>query len=128
MLKMINTDKAPKAIGPYSQAVRAGNFVFCSGQISIDPKTGELELFGGDAASQTELVLKNLGAVLSCEGLSLSDVVKTTTFLSSMSDFAKVNETYAAFFGTHKPARATVEVKGLPKGASIEIEAVAYVK
>lgn len=128
MLKMIHTDKAPAAIGPYSQAVRAGGLLFCSGQIPIDPATGNLELFNGDVAKQTQLVLQNLAEVLSSEGLSLNDVAKTTIFLTDMGDFSKVNEVYATFFQTHKPARATVEVKGLPKNVSVEIEAIAYVK
>lgn len=127
-LKMVNTDSAPKAVGPYSQAVRAGNFLFCSGQIPINPKTGTLELFGGSAADQARLVLSNLKAVLAAEGASTNDVVKTTIFLSNMEDFAKVNEVYASFFGDHRPARATVEVSRLPKDVSVEIEAIAWTK
>lgn len=125
-LKTIYTDNAPKAIGPYSQAVRAGDFVFCSGQIPIDPKTGSLELFGGDAAKQTSLVLENLKAVLAADGLSIETIAKTTIFLSNMENFAKVNDVYASFFGTHKPARATVEVSRLPKDVLVEIDAVAF--
>jgi 2-iminobutanoate/2-iminopropanoate deaminase len=125
-LKMVNTDKAPKAIGPYSQAVRAGDFLFCSGQIPIDPATGELTTFGGDAAKQASLVLENLKAVLAAEEFSLNDVVKTTIFLSDMEHFSAVNDVYASCFGEHKPARACVAVKTLPKGVDVEIEAIAY--
>lgn len=125
-LKMVNTEKAPKAIGPYSQAVRAGNLLFCSGQIPIDPATGNVNTFGGDAAKQARLVLENLRAVLAAAKLSLNDVVKTTIFLSDMEHFAAVNEVYASCFGEHKPARACVAVKTLPKGVDVEIEATAY--
>jgi 2-iminobutanoate/2-iminopropanoate deaminase len=125
-LRMIQTDKAPKAIGPYSQAVRAGDLLFCSGQIPIDPAAGRLELFDGDPAKQTRLVMQNLKAVLEAEGLSFDDVIKTTIFLSNMEHFAAVNEVYASYFGEYKPARATVEVARLPKDVSVEIEAVAY--
>lgn len=127
-LKMINTDGAPKAIGPYSQAVRAGNLLFCSGQIPIDPKSGNIELFGGDAAAQTRLVMANLRAVLASEGATFGDVIKTTIYLSDMETFALVNEVYASFFGAHKPARATVEVSRLPKDVSVEIEAVVLIE
>lgn len=123
--KMINTDKAPKAIGPYSQAVRAGDMLFCSGQIPIDPATGNLELFGGDAAKQARLVMENLKAVLAADGFSFEGVVKTTIYLADMESFAAVNEVYASFFGTHKPARATVAVAKLPKGVGVEIDAIA---
>lgn len=124
-MKLVNTDKAPKAVGPYSQAVRAGNMLFCSGQIPIDPSTNELKLFDGDAAKQAELVLNNLKAVLASEGLTMNNVVKTGVFLKSMGDFASVNEVYAAYFGDHKPARACVEVARLPKDVLVEIEAIA---
>jgi len=127
-LKMIHTDRAPKAVGPYSQAVRAGNLLFCSGQIPIDPATGELKLFGGDAAEQTRLVMNNLKAVLSAEGLTFNDVVKTTIYLSDMDNFGKVNEVYASYFGDYRPARATVEVAGLPKNVDVEVDAVAWIK
>ncbi|MFA4874613.1 MAG: RidA family protein [bacterium] len=123
--KMVSTDKAPKAIGPYSQAVRAGNMLFCSGQIPIDPSTGELKLFDGDAAAQARLVMENLKAVLAAEGFTFDNVVKTTIFLSDMEHFAKVNDVYASCFGEYKPARATVEVGRLPKDVSVEIEAIA---
>jgi 2-iminobutanoate/2-iminopropanoate deaminase len=125
-LRMVNTDKAPKAIGPYSQAVRAGDLLFCSGQIPLDPATGKLELFEGDPAKQARLVMQNLKAVLEAEGLAFDDVVKTTIFLSSMEHFAAVNEVYASYFGDYKPARACVEVARLPKDVSVEIEAIAW--
>ena len=125
-LKMVSTDKAPKAVGPYSQAVRAGNILFCSGQIPLDPATGELRLFDGNAAEQARLVMENLKAVLAAEGLSFKDVAKTTIFLSSMENFGKVNEIYASYFGDYKPARASVEVAKLPKGVDVEIEAIAF--
>lgn len=127
-LKMVNTQGAPKAIGPYSQAVRAGNLLFCSGQIPIDPKSGKVELFDGDAAEQTRLVMTNLKAVLASEGATLGDVIKTTIYLSDMETFARVNEVYASFFGGHKPARATVGVSRLPKDVSVEIDAVALIE
>lgn len=124
-MKFVSTDTAPKAVGPYSQAVKAGGFLFLSGQIPIDPKTNELNLFDGDISQQTDLVLRNLGAVLAAEGLDLTNVVKTSVFLRDMGDFAKMNEVYAEHFGDHKPARACVAVAELPKGVSVEIEAVA---
>jgi len=124
-MKFVQTDNAPKAVGPYSQAVRAGNILFLSGQIPIDPKTNELTLFDGDVAKQTDLVLNNLKAVLAAEGLTLNNVAKTGVFLKDMADFAQVNEIYAAHFGDHKPARACVAVRDLPKGVSVEIEAIA---
>jgi len=127
-IKMIHTNLAPKAVGPYSQAIKAGNFLYCSGQIPIDPKSGELKLFSGDAAAQTKLVMENLKAVLSAENLSFNDVVKTTIFLSNMENFSKVNEVYSSYFGDYKPARACVEVSKLPKGVDVEIEAIAFVK
>ncbi len=128
-LKMIYTDNAPKAVGPYSQAVRAGDVLYCSGQIPIDPKTGELSLFGGDAGKQAKLVLENLRAVLNEADCKFDDVIKTTIFLSDMSNFAAVNEVYASYFtGEYKPARACVAVKTLPKGVDVEIEAIAYCK
>jgi 2-iminobutanoate/2-iminopropanoate deaminase len=124
----IATPDAPKAIGPYAQAVSvpAGRLVFCSGQIPLDPATGEL-VGAGDVREQAERVLKNLSAVLSAAGASFADVVKTTIFLTDLQDFGAVNEVYARFVGAPPPARATVQVAGLPKGAAIEIEAVAVV-
>ncbi len=127
-LKMVNTEKAPAAVGPYSQAVRAGDLLLCSGQIPLEPATGELKLFDGDAAKQAELVLSNLRAVLAAEGLTFNDVIKTTIFLSDMENFGKVNEVYATAFGDHKPARACVAVKTLPKNVDVEIEAIALCK
>jgi 2-iminobutanoate/2-iminopropanoate deaminase len=127
-LKMIHTDKAPAAVGPYSQAVRAGDILFCSGQIPLDPATGELMLYDGDAAKQTKLVMENLKAVLSSENLAFDNVIKTTIFLSDMENFGKVNEVYASYFGDYKPARACVAVKTLPKNVDVEIEAIAYTK
>lgn len=123
MLKTIHTEQAPEAIGPYSQAVSAGGFVFLSGQIPIDPATGEL--VQGSASQQAERVLGNLRAVLEAAGSSMGRVVKTTIYLTSMSDFSEVNEVYARAFGDHRPARATVTVAALPKGAAVEIDAVA---
>ncbi len=124
-LKMIFTEKAPAAVGPYAQAVRAGNMLFCSGQIPIDPATGELKTFEGDAAAQAKLVLENLKHVLAAEGLTFNDVAKTTIFLSNMENFGKVNEVYASYFTEYKPARACVAVKTLPKNVDVEIEAIA---
>lgn len=120
---MIRTDKAPAPIGPYSQAILAGNELFCSGQIAIDPATGDLT--GTDAASQTQQVLKNLGAVLEAAQMSYDNVIKTTIFLTDMNDFASVNEVYANYFNTSKPARSTIAVSALPKNARVEIEAIA---
>ena len=121
-MKFVSTDRAPAAIGPYSQAVVANGFAFCSGQIAIDPATGELVL--GDVASQTRLVLRNLAAVLEAAGSSLDKVVKTTVFLQSMDDFGAMNAVYAECFGDHRPARAAIEAARLPKGVAVEIEAV----
>ncbi|HLI95176.1 MAG TPA: RidA family protein [Candidatus Baltobacteraceae bacterium] len=120
---MIRTDKAPAPIGPYSQAVLAGNELFCSGQIAIDPSTGELN--GSDAAAQAEQVLRNLGAVLRAAQMDYGNVVKTTIFLVDMNDFAAVNTVYAKYFDAAKPARSTVAVAALPKGALVEIDAIA---
>jgi 2-iminobutanoate/2-iminopropanoate deaminase len=120
---MIRTDKAPAPIGPYSQAILVGNELFCSGQIAIDPATGELT--GADAAAQTEQVLRNLGAVLQAAQMDYANVVKTSIFLVDMNDFAAVNEVYAKYFDASKPARSTVAVAGLPKGARVEIDAIA---
>lgn len=124
--EIIATDKAPKAIGPYSQGVRAGGFVFFSGQIALDPETGEL--VGKDAAGQTERVMENIGAVLAAAGLTFADVVKSTIFLVNLADFGVVNEIYGRRFSAEPPARSTVEVKGLPRGALVEIEVVALAR
>jgi 2-iminobutanoate/2-iminopropanoate deaminase len=124
-LKSVKTDRAPGAIGPYSQAIAVDGWVFCSGQIPIDPSTGEL--VGGDIGAQTDQVLKNVAAVLEAAGASLSRVVKTTVFLADMGDFSGMNEVYARHFGDHRPARAAMAVKTLPKNVDVEIEAVAKV-
>ena len=121
--EIIATDRAPKAIGPYSQGVRAGGFVFCSGQIPLDPVTGELR--GADIAEQTELVMENIAAVLAAAGLTFKDVAKTTIYLIDLADFGVVNEVYGRRFPVDPPARSTVEVKGLPRGARVEIEVTA---
>ena len=119
----IQTDNAPAAIGPYSQAIKAGGFVFASGQIPIDPQTGQF--VPGGIAEQTEQVLKNLSAVLEAAGSSLDLVVKTTVFLADMKEFSGMNEVYATYFSGPPPARATVAAAGLPRDARVEIEAVA---
>lgn len=125
MKEIIATENAPGAIGPYSQAVKTGNLVFCSGQIPIDPKTGEF--ISDDVAEQTEQVLKNLSAVLTAAGTNLNNVVKTTVFLADMSDFTAMNEVYSKFFSENKPARATVQAARLPKDARVEIECIAVI-
>lgn len=124
-LKIISTDKAPAAIGPYSQAIRAGNLLFCSGQIPLDPATGEI--VPGDVILQAEQVMKNIVATLEAAGAGLGNVVKTTIFLADMGDFAAVNQVYGSYFGSHKPARSTVAVKTLPRNALLEIEVIAAV-
>jgi 2-iminobutanoate/2-iminopropanoate deaminase len=121
----VSTDRAPKAIGPYAQATRAGDFLFTSGQIALDPARGEL--VGGGTEAETRQVLSNLVAVLEAGGASPRDVVKTTIFLVDLADFAKVNAIYAEVFGDSLPARSTVQVAALPRGARVEIEAVAHV-
>ena len=125
MRSKVQTEHAPAAIGPYSQAIKAGGFVFVSGQIPIDPQTGQF--VSGGVAEQTERVLKNLSAVLEAAGSSLEQVVKTTVFLADMKDFGAMNEVYARFFSAEPPARATVAAAGLPRDARVEIEAVALV-
>ena len=122
-LKRIHTDQAPAAIGPYSQAIVSDGWVFCSGQIPLDPASGELKL--GSVADQTDLCLSNLGQVLQAAGSSLAHVVKTMVFLSDMGTFAEMNEVYARHFGEHRPARAAVQAAALPKGCDVEIECVA---
>ncbi len=124
MKKAISTDKAPKAIGPYSQAVEIGGLVFCSGQLAIDPKTNAFE--DKTTEVQAKMVLTNLQAVVKEAGSSMDQVVKTTIYLTDMADFPKVNEVYGSFFKEPYPARATVQVAALPKGAKVEIEAIAY--
>ncbi len=124
-MKFVQTNKAPSAIGPYSQAVVANGMVFTSGQIALTPEGVMLE---SDVVIQTKQVLKNLSAVLQEAGSSMGDVIKTTIFLASMDDFVTVNEIYAEAFGAHKPARSTVAVKTLPKNALVEIDAVALVR
>ena len=123
MSERIFTPEAPAPIGPYSQAVRSGGEVFCSGQIPLDPQTGEL--VAGDVSAQAERVLQNLGAVLAAAGLSFADVVKTTIYLADMADFAAVNAVYEKYFGDSKPARSTFAVAALPKGARLEIDCIA---
>ena len=122
--QVISTDAAPAAIGPYSQAVLAGGLVFCSGQIALDPATGAM-VGGDDVRAQTERVMKNLAAVLEAGGASLSDVVRATIYVVDMNDFGAVNEVYAGFFADAPPARATVGVAALPRGARVEIDAIA---
>lgn len=121
-MKEIKTTNAPTAIGPYSQAIEANGFLFCSGQIALNPKT--MEVVGDTAAKQTEQVLKNLEAIFAEAGTSKNNVVKTTIFLANMEDFTAVNEVYANFFNDQKPARATIEVSRLPKNVLVEIEAI----
>lgn len=120
---MISTDKAPAAIGPYSQAVIAGNMLFCSGQIPLDPATGEM--ISGDITAQTERVMNNIAVILSSAGARFDDVIKTTIYLVDIGDFASVNGVYGHYFQNHKPARSTVAVKSLPRGALVEIEVIA---
>ncbi len=122
-LGIVATDAAPKAIGPYSQAVTTDGMVYTAGQVALDPRSGEL--VGQTAAEQTEQVLQNLAAVLTAAGSSLGNVVKTTVYLADMADFAAMNEVYAKHFAGHKPARSTVQAAGLPRGARVEIEVIA---
>jgi len=123
--RVIHTDRAPKAIGPYSQAIQAGNFLFLSGQIPLDPKTGEL--VKGDIQQQTQQVLENIKGVLESQKLRMENVVKMTIFLKDIGNFNQVNEVYATYFPSSPPARSTVEVTRLPRDAEIEIEAVALI-
>jgi 2-iminobutanoate/2-iminopropanoate deaminase len=122
-LGVVATDDAPKAIGPYSQAITTDGLVFTAGQVALDPKSGEL--VGRTTAEQTEQVFANLKAVLAAAGTSLGNVVKTTVYLADMADFAQMNEVYAKHFGTHKPARSTTAAAGLPKAARVEIDVIA---
>ena len=123
--RVIQTDKAPKAIGPYSQAIQAGNMIFLSGQIPLDPKTGEVVL--GDIRKQTVRVLENLKGVLESQNLGMEDVVKTTIFLKNLDHFNQVNDVYSTYFSSSPPARSTVEVARLPRNVEIEIEAIAFI-
>ena len=123
--KVVFTEHAPKPVGPYSQAVTAGGFVYCSGQIAIDPKTGHL--IDGDIGEETARVMENLQAVLAAAGSSLDKVVKTTIYLWDMDDFDQVNGVYETFFPNVKPARVTIEIAGLPKGAGVEIDCIAVI-
>ena len=125
-MKIVQTDAAPAAIGPYSQAVIANGMVFCSGQVAINPSSGQL--LHADVREQTKLVLSNLKAVLEAAGAGLDTVVKTTVFLKNMDDFSAMNEVYASAFGDARPARAAVEVARLPKDVDVEIDAIALVK
>ena len=122
-MRIIATDAAPKAIGPYSQAISTDSLIFTAGQVALDPKSGEL--VGRTTAEQTEQVFANLKAVLTAAGTTFGNVVKTTVYLADMADFAQMNEVYAKHFGSHKPARSTVQAAGLPKGARVEIDVVA---
>ncbi len=125
-VRIVHTENAPAAIGPYSQAVVAGNFLFTAGQIAIDPATGQI--VQGDVTAQTERVMRNLAAVLENAGASWADVVKTTVYLQDMADFPRVNEVYGRVMGDARPARSTVQVAGLPRGVLVEIDAVAIVR
>ena len=126
MKQIIQTDRAPKAIGPYSQAVKARGFVYASGQIPIDPATGQF--VDGGITEQTEQVMKNVAAVLAAAGSGLDRIVKTTVFLADMEEFAAMNDVYAKFFTSEPPARATVQAAGLPRNARVEIEVIALVE
>jgi 2-iminobutanoate/2-iminopropanoate deaminase len=122
-LEVLSTDKAPAAIGPYSQAVKCGNLLFCSGQIPLDPASGEMVT--GNITLQAERVMNNIASVLFAAGAGFEDVIKTTIYLVDMADFAAVNDVYGNCFPSHKPARSTVAVKSLPRGALLEIEVIA---
>lgn len=122
-LEILSTENAPAAIGPYSQAVKCGNMLFCSGQIPLDPANGEM--VQGGITRQAEQVMINIQAVLTAAGIGFNDVIKTTIYLVDMADFAAVNEVYGSRFQAHKPARSTVAVKSLPRGALLEVEIIA---
>lgn len=124
MKKIIYSENAPKPVGPYSQAVQLESFLFCSGQISIDPKTNEV--FTGDIKKQTEMIMKNIQAVLKAADMTFDHIIKTTIFLTDMNDFATVNTVYAQYFTQEPPARSTIAVSALPKGVNVEIEVVAH--
>ena len=123
MKKIISTTEAPAAIGPYSQAIRAGSTIYCSGQIPLDPKTGQI--ISGGIDKQTRRVLDNITALLKAEGLGFENIVKTTIFLTNLGDFQTVNEIYGSYFKSQPPARSTVQVSALPRGANVEIEVIA---
>lgn len=123
MIENVATDRGPKAIGPYAQAIKANGFVFLSGQIALDPQTQQI--VEGDITRQTERVLENLKGIVEAAGSSIQRVVKTTVFLADLNDFAAMNEVYARFFTTHRPARSTVEVARLPRDARVEIDLIA---
>jgi 2-iminobutanoate/2-iminopropanoate deaminase len=125
-VRIVHTDNAPAAIGPYSQAIVAGNFLYTAGQIPLDPNTGQI--VQGDVTVQTERVMRNLTAVLEAAGTSWANVVKTTVFLQDMADFPRVNEVYGRMIGDARPARSTVQVSALPRGVLVEIDAVALVE
>ena len=122
--KTVKTTEAPEAIGPYSQAIRIGDFLYTSGQISLDPKT--MEMITGNIELETEKVLQNIEAILSAEGLNFGHVIKTTVYLTDLSEFTRMNQVYEKFFSNTKPARACVQVAALPKGAKVEIDAIAH--
>ena len=121
--RIIKTEHAPTAIGPYSQAIRVGNYLYTSGQIALDPNSGEF--LSGEIEQETELTLKNITAILKADGLSLDNVIKTTVYLSDLRDFTRMNQVYEKFFSENKPVRSCVQVAALPKGAKIEIDAIA---
>ena len=123
MKKIISTSDAPQAIGPYSQGVRVGSTIYYSGQIPLDPKTGQI--VSGDIETQAQRVMENIGGLLKAEGLNYDNIIKTTIFLADINDFQKVNEIYGTYFKQAPPARSTVQVAALPKGARVEIEAIA---
>ena len=122
--KKIQTNQAPSAIGPYSQAIRIGQFLYTSGQIALNPEN--MEMMNGAIEEETQWVLKNLEAILKADGMSLAHVIKTTVYLTDLGEFARVNQVYENFFGETKPARACVQVAALPKGAKVEIDAIAH--
>ena len=122
--KIVATPKAPAAIGPYSQAIRIGDFLYTSGQISLDPET--MKMITGDIEMETEKVLKNIESILKADGLNLNNIIKTTVYLTDLSEFTRMNQVYEKFFSETKPARACVQVTALPKGAKVEIDAIAH--
>jgi 2-iminobutanoate/2-iminopropanoate deaminase len=122
--RIIKTDQAPAAIGPYSQAVRIGNMLYTSGQIALDPRSGEF--LSGELEQETERTLENISAILKADGLSLDNIVKTTVYLTDLRYFTRMNQIYEKYFSENKPARACAQVAALPKGAKVEIEAIAF--